>query len=155
MSPENISKSCHCFTSSSSSPRQLLSYRFLLVFSTVDTGKGWNSQVCSRVSGDITTCHKGRHCVSLPDSQIHLHGRASTFSSWPDNVLSALSADSSSSRWNRAHLSRWPRVHLGWSLCHAIQLIVHRECPTPLPAMWYQHLVVRCKMLFFTKAIYG
>ena len=34
--------------------------RFLPVFSTVDTGKGWHSQ------GDITTWHKMRHSMSLP-----------------------------------------------------------------------------------------
>ena len=37
-----------------------LSYRFLPVFGTVDTGKGWHSQVCPRAIGGIGTCHKMR-----------------------------------------------------------------------------------------------
>ena len=53
----------------------------------------------------------------------HLYERASTFSSWHDIVLSALSADSNSSKWTRAHLYRWPSVQLGWSLRRATQLI--------------------------------
>ena len=54
------------------------------------------------------------------------------FWSWPDNVLSALSADLNSSKWTRAHLCRWPRVHLGWSLCHAmIPLSRHNPSVTP------------------------
>ena len=36
------------------------------MFGTVDTGKGWNSQVCPRAIGGITTCHKVRHSLSLP-----------------------------------------------------------------------------------------
>ena len=36
------------------------------MFGTVDTGKGWNSQVCSRAIVGITTCHKMRHSMSLP-----------------------------------------------------------------------------------------
>ena len=36
-----------------------------------------------------------------------------TFSSWPDVVLSALSADSNSSKWIMAHLCRWQSAHLG------------------------------------------
>ena len=43
-----------------------LSYRFLPVFGTVDTGKGWHSQVCPRAIGGIDTCHKMRHSLSLP-----------------------------------------------------------------------------------------
>ena len=35
-------------------------------FGTVDTGKGWKSQVCPRAIGGITTCHKMRHSLSLP-----------------------------------------------------------------------------------------
>ena len=52
--------------SSLSSPRYLLSDWFLLVFGTVDTGKGWKSQVCPRAIGGITTCHKMRNSLSLP-----------------------------------------------------------------------------------------
>ena len=36
------------------------------MFGTVDTGKGWKSQVCPRANGGITTCHKMRHSLSLP-----------------------------------------------------------------------------------------
>ena len=36
------------------------------MFGTVDTGKGWKSQVCPRTIGGITTCHKMRHSLSLP-----------------------------------------------------------------------------------------
>ena len=36
------------------------------MFGTVDTGKGWKSQVCLRAIGHITTCHKMRHSLSLP-----------------------------------------------------------------------------------------
>ena len=36
------------------------------MFGTVDTGKGWKSQVCPRAIGGITTCHKMRHSLSLP-----------------------------------------------------------------------------------------
>ena len=50
----------------SSSPRYPLSDWFLPVFGTVDTGKGWKSQVCPRAIGGITTCHKMRHSLSLP-----------------------------------------------------------------------------------------
>ena len=39
--------------------------RFLPVFGTVDTGEGWYSQLCPRVIGGITTCHKMRHS-SMP-----------------------------------------------------------------------------------------
>ena len=42
----------------------ILLYRFLPVFGTVDTGKGW--QVCLRAIGGITTCHKMRHNLALP-----------------------------------------------------------------------------------------
>ena len=35
------------------------------VFGAVDTGKDWNSQVCPRTIGDINTCHKMRHSMSL------------------------------------------------------------------------------------------
>ena len=38
------------------------------MFGTVDTGKGWKSQVCPRAIGGITTCHKMRHSLSLPKS---------------------------------------------------------------------------------------
>ena len=55
-----------CPNTSSSSPRYLLSDWFLPVFGTVDTGKGWKSQVCPRAIGGITTCHKMRHSLSLP-----------------------------------------------------------------------------------------
>ena len=53
-------------TSSSSIPRYPLSDWFLPVFGTVDTGKGWTSQVCPRAIGGITTRHKMRHSLSLP-----------------------------------------------------------------------------------------
>ena len=53
-------------TSSSSNPRYLLLDIFLALFGTVDTGKGWNSQVCPLVIGGITTCHRMRHSLSLP-----------------------------------------------------------------------------------------
>ena len=43
-----------------------LSYRFLPLFVTVDTSKGWNSQVCPRAIGGINTRHEMRHRVSLP-----------------------------------------------------------------------------------------
>ena len=36
------------------------------MFGTVDTGKGWESQVCPRAIRGITTCHKMRHSLSLP-----------------------------------------------------------------------------------------
>ena len=49
-----------------SMPRSLLSIRLLPVFGTVDTGKSWDSQVCPHIIGDITTCHKMRHSLSLP-----------------------------------------------------------------------------------------
>ena len=55
--------------SSSSSPRYPLSDWLPPVFGTVDTGKGWKSQVCPRAIGPIggiTTCHKMRHSLSLP-----------------------------------------------------------------------------------------
>ena len=39
-----------------------LSYRFLPVFDTVDTRKGWNSQVCPRAIGGINMGHS----LSLP-----------------------------------------------------------------------------------------
>ena len=35
-------------------------------FGTVDTGKGWHSQVCPRAIGGISTCHKMIHSLSLP-----------------------------------------------------------------------------------------
>ena len=35
------------------------------MFGTVDTGKGWHSQVCPHAIGCITTCHKMRHSQSL------------------------------------------------------------------------------------------
>ena len=44
----------------------ILLYRFLPVFGTVDTGKGWHSQVCPCAIGGINTCHKMRHSQSLP-----------------------------------------------------------------------------------------
>ena len=44
----------------------ILSNRFLPVFGTLDTGKGWHSQVSPRAIGDIITCHKMRHSLSLP-----------------------------------------------------------------------------------------
>ena len=34
------------------------------MFGTV--GKGWDSQVCPRAIGDINTCHKMRHSLSIP-----------------------------------------------------------------------------------------
>ena len=36
------------------------------MFGTVDTGKGWRSQVCPRAIGGIDTCHKMRHSLPLP-----------------------------------------------------------------------------------------
>ena len=57
---------CTTHSSSSSSPRYPLSDWFLPVFGTVDTGKGWNSQVCPRAIEGITSCHKMRHSLSLP-----------------------------------------------------------------------------------------
>ena len=80
-----------------------------------------------------------------------MFGRASTFSSWPGNVLSALSADSNSSKWTTAHLCRWPSVHVGGSLCHATQSIVHQGCSTPLPTMWYEHLVLTYCVLLLNR----
>ena len=129
--------------SSSSSPRLLLLDRFLAVFGTVDTGKGWHSQVCPHTIGGINRCHKVRHSLSLTTVAFHLYERAFTLSSWPDIVLSALSVDSNSSKWTRALLCRWPSVLLGWSLCHATQLIIHQGRST-LATMWYKHLVLRC-----------
>ena len=68
---------------SSSSPRYPLSDWLLPVLGTVDTGKGWKSQVCPRAIGGITTCHTMRHSLFPPPPHIHIHlyGRASTFSS--------------------------------------------------------------------------
>ena len=53
-------------TSSVLSPRLLLSNRLLPVFGTVDTDKGWDSQVCPRAIGGITTCRKMKPSRSLP-----------------------------------------------------------------------------------------
>ena len=50
-------------------------------------------------------------------------------------IMAALSADLNSSKWTRAHLWRWPSVHLGWSLCHATQLIDYQGRSPPLPTM--------------------
>ena len=36
------------------------------MFGTVDTGKGWPSQVCPRAIGSITTCYNMIHSLSLP-----------------------------------------------------------------------------------------
>ena len=36
------------------------------MFGSVDTGKGWHSQVCPRVIGSITTYHKIIHSMSVP-----------------------------------------------------------------------------------------
>ena len=44
----------------------ILSNRFLPVFGTFDTDKGWHSQVCPCAIGGINTCHKMRHSLSLP-----------------------------------------------------------------------------------------
>ena len=118
--------------------------RFLPVFGTVDTGNGWHSQVCPHAIGGINTCHKMRHSLSVcHHSHMHLYGRASTFSSWPDIVISLLSADSNSSKWTRTNRCRWPSVHLGWSLCPAPQLIDHQGRSTHLPTMWYENIVLR------------
>ena len=68
-------------TSSSLSPRLLLSHRLLPVFGTVDTDKGWDSQVYPSAIGSIATCHNVRHSLYLP-TVTHLYERASTFSSW-------------------------------------------------------------------------
>ena len=38
------------------------------MFGTVDTGKGWKSQVCPRAIGGITTCHKMRIVCLSPQS---------------------------------------------------------------------------------------
>ena len=122
------------------------------MFGAVDTGKGWHNQVCPRAIGGINTCHKMRHSLSLPTvTYICMRERASTFSSWPDNVLSALSADSNSSKWTRAHLCHWPSVHLGWSLCYATQLIVHQGRSTALLEMCYEHLVLSCNVLLLSQ----
>ena len=83
------------------------------MFGLVDTGKGWNSQVCPRAIEGTTTCHRMRHSLSLPTVILHLCERASTFSSWLNIVLSALSADSSSSKWTRDHPYGWPRLYFG------------------------------------------
>ena len=57
------------------------------MFGTVDTGKGWHSQVCPRTIGGIYTCHKMRHSLSLPTvtyicmrefSHVH-HGPTASF----------------------------------------------------------------------------
>ena len=40
-------------------------YCFLPVFGTVDTGKGWHSQVRPRATGIINTCHKMGYSLSL------------------------------------------------------------------------------------------
>ena len=64
------------------------------MFGTVDIDKCWYSQVCPVAIGGIITCHKMRHrglvCL-YPQSR--LFETASTFSLWPDIVLSVLSAD--------------------------------------------------------------
>ena len=52
---ESISTIIMNLTSSSSSPRYTV--RFLPVFVTVDTGKGWHSQLCPRAIGGINTFH--------------------------------------------------------------------------------------------------
>ena len=39
--------------------------KFIPVFGTVDTGKGWHSQVCPHAIGGINTCHKMRHSLSV------------------------------------------------------------------------------------------
>ncbi len=67
---------CHLEYSSSSSPPHPLSdwLGLLPVFGTVDTGKGWKSQVCPRAIGGITTCHKTRQ--SLDYWKLHKGGRS-------------------------------------------------------------------------------
>ena len=47
---------------SSLSPRPLLSNRHLQGFGTVDTSKGWDSQVCSRAIGGITLDKHSESC---------------------------------------------------------------------------------------------
>ena len=41
-------------------------YIFLPIFGRVDTGEGWNSKVCPRTIGGISTWHKMIHSLSLP-----------------------------------------------------------------------------------------
>ena len=53
-----------------------------------------------------------------------------------------------------ANLCRWPRVHFVLSLCHATQLTVHQGRSTPLPTMWYDHLVFRY-YVFLLNAVSG
>ena len=49
------------------------------MFGTVDTDKGWNSQVCPRAIGGITTGHKMRHSLSLPTVGLYIYGRDSLY----------------------------------------------------------------------------
>ena len=101
--------------SSSSSPRSLrfikvLSNRLLPVLTPANV-------VLVRSSHRHPTSNWRHHHMSQDEtwsvtlhSHRHLYERASTFSSWPDIVLSLLSADSISSKWTRAHLCSWPSV---------------------------------------------
>ena len=57
-----------------------LSYRFLPVFRTVDTSKGWNNQVCPRAIGGINTCHKMRHSTI---NTVILNPLYCYFEAWP------------------------------------------------------------------------
>ena len=61
--------------------------------------------------------------------------------------MAALSADSNSSKWTRAHLCRWPSDHLGLSLCHATYLIDHEGRSLHYPQCRYEHLFLRCYVL--------
>ena len=92
-----------CQRSSSSSPLSLLQNRIspcLAQLTPMRVGVARSVHV----NCGIPTGHNKRHSVSLPHSHRHLYERASTFSPWPDTVLSLLSAASSSSKWTRAHL---------------------------------------------------
>ena len=117
-------------------------YRFLPVFGTVDTGKGSNSQVCERAIGGITTCHKMRHTVR--HSLRHLYERASTFSSWPFLHSRPIQTPPSGPGLICAtgHVFIWDDPSVT-PLSRYFHSSIHN--------MWYEHLVLRCKVLLLNQ----
>ncbi len=126
---------------SSSNHRLLLSNRLFPQCATGDTGKG--SQLCSIAIGGIPTDHKMIHSLSLPTVTYICMGELQHFHHSPTTSFLHFQPIQAPPSGSGLVCAAWPNVHLGVSLCHATQLIVHQGRSTPLPTMWYEHLVLR------------
>ena len=122
------------------------------MFGTVDIGKGWHSQVCQRAIGGIYTCHKMRHSRLSPQSHTYVWESFHIF------IMARQRPFCTLSRFKLLQVDRGSSVPLAKCSFGMIPLsrhsvVDHQGRSTPLPTMWYEHLVLRWLELLLNQEI--